>query len=129
MVQQQSYIGRRKTSTARVYIKPGNGEIIVNKKKLEDYFPLKNHQIAATLPLALTEMTGKYDIIVTVSGGGLSGQSGAVSLGLARALDDLNEDVHGKLKSNGLLTRDDRMVERKKYGRPKARKRFQFSKR
>jgi small subunit ribosomal protein S9 len=129
MAQQQSYIGRRKTSTARVYIKPGNGEIIVNKKKLEDYFPLKNHQIAATLPLALTELTGKYDIKVTVSGGGLSGQSGAVSLGLARALDDLNDDVHGTLKSNGLLTRDDRMVERKKYGRPKARKRFQFSKR
>lgn len=129
MAQQQSYIGRRKTSTARVYVKPGSGEIIVNKKSLEDYFKMKNHQIAATLPLSVTELTGKYDVKVTVSGGGISGQAGAIQLGLARALDDLNDDVHSALKSNGLLTRDDRMVERKKYGRPKARKRFQFSKR
>ena len=129
MAQQQSYIGRRKTSTARVYVKPGSGEIIVNNKTLEDYFKLKNHQIAATLPLAVTELDGKYDVKVTVSGGGISGQSGAMQLGIARALDDLNDDVHSALKSNGLLTRDDRMVERKKYGRPKARKRFQFSKR
>lgn len=129
MAQQQSYIGRRKTSTARVYIKPGNGEFFVNKKKLDEYFKLQNHRIAATLPLSVTDMTGKYDVKVTVTGGGISGQAGAIQLGLARALDDLNEDLHSTLKSNALLTRDDRMVERKKYGRPKARKRFQFSKR
>lgn len=129
MAQQEHFIGRRKTATARVYIKPGSGEFLVNKKKLEDYFSLPNHQNAAALPLALTEMTGKYDIKVTVNGGGVTGQAEAIQLAVARALDDLNENVHSTLKSNGLLTRDDRMVERKKYGRPKARKRFQFSKR
>lgn len=129
MAQQEHFIGRRKTATARVYIKPGNGLFLVNKKKLEDYFSLPNHQRAATLPLELTETNGKYDIKVTVSGGGVSGQADAVQLAVARAIDNLNDNVHSTLKSNSLLTRDDRMVERKKYGRPKARKRFQFSKR
>lgn len=129
MAQQEHFIGRRKTATARVYIKPGTGLFLVNKKKLEDYFALANHQRAAQLPLELTEMTGKYDIKVTVSGGGNTGQADAIQLAVARALDNLNDNVHSTLKSNGLLTRDDRMVERKKYGRPKARKRFQFSKR
>ncbi len=129
MAQQEHFIGRRKTATARVYIKQGSGLFLVNKKKLEDYFSLANHQRAAQLPLQLTEMTGKYDIKVTVSGGGNTGQAEAIQLAVARAVDNLNENVHSTLKSNGLLTRDDRMVERKKYGQPKARKRFQFSKR
>lgn len=129
MAQQEHFIGRRKTATARIYIKQGSGLFLVNKKKLEDYFSLANHQRAAQLPLQLTEMTGKYDIKVTVSGGGNTGQAEAIQLAVARAVDNLNENVHSTLKSNGLLTRDDRMVERKKYGQPKARKRFQFSKR
>ncbi len=124
-----NYIGRRKTSTARLYIKPGKGEFIVNGKPFEDYLSTQARMNIAKLPLTVTEMDGKYDIKVTVRGGGVTGQAGAISLALARALDDLNEDVHGVLKENGLLTRDDRMVERKKYGQPKARKKFQFSKR
>lgn len=126
---QDNYIGRRKTSTARLYIKNGSGSIIVNGKPIEDYFNTKARLNIAKLPLTVTELDGKYDIKVTVRGGGVTGQAGAVSLALARALDDLNDDVHNKLKEHGLLTRDDRMVERKKYGQPKARKRFQFSKR
>jgi len=126
---QANYIGRRKTSTARLYIEPGKGEILVNKKKLEDYFSSQARINIATLPLKVTEFDGKYDVKVTVRGGGTTGQAGAIQLALARALDDLNEDVHSILKKHGLLTRDDRMVERKKYGQPKARKKFQFSKR
>ncbi len=126
---QANYIGRRKTSTARLYIKPGSGEFLVNRKKLEDYFNSIAHVNVATNPLRIAEMEGKYDIKVTVSGGGITGQAGAIRLALARALDDLNEGLRPVLKSHGLLTRDDRMVERKKYGQPKARKRFQFSKR
>ncbi len=126
---QDNYIGRRKTSTARLYIKNGSGSILVNSKPIEDYFNTKARLNIAKLPLTVTELDGKYDIKITVRGGGVTGQAGAVSLALARALDDLNEDVHNKLKEHGLLTRDDRMVERKKYGQPKARKRFQFSKR
>lgn len=129
MAQQTNTIGRRKTSTARIYVKPGTGNIVVNSKALEDYFPLAAHQNVAKLPLSVTETDGQYDIKITVRGGGVSGQAGAVQLGLARALEEINEDFHGVLKTNGLLTRDDRMVERKKYGQPKARKRFQFSKR
>lgn len=126
---QANYIGRRKTSTARLYIKPGSGEFLVNRKKLEDYFNSIAHVNVATNPLRIAEMEGKYDIKVTVSGGEITGQAGAIRLALARALDDLNEGLRPVLKSHGLLTRDDRMVERKKYGQPKARKRFQFSKR
>ncbi|MBO6621866.1 MAG: 30S ribosomal protein S9 [Balneola sp.] len=126
---QANYIGRRKTSTARLYIKPGKGEFIVNKLPIEEYLPVKAMQNIATQPMNVTEFEGKYDIKVTVRGGGKSGQAGAISHALARALDGENEEVHDVLKSHGLLTRDDRMVERKKYGQPKARKKFQFSKR
>ena len=124
-----NYIGRRKTSTARLYIEEGKGNFVVNGKPIDDYFKTKARLNVARLPLDVTELDGNYDIKVTVRGGGITGQAGAISLALARALDDLNEDVHGTLKEKGLLTRDDRMVERKKYGQPKARKRFQFSKR
>ncbi len=124
-----NYIGRRKTSTARLYIEEGKGNFLVNGKAIEDYFKTKARLNIAKLPLDSTELDGKYDIKVTVRGGGITGQAGAISLALARALDDLNDDVHATLKERGLLTRDDRMVERKKYGQPKARKRFQFSKR
>ncbi len=126
---QQHFIGRRKTATARVYFKPGTGEFLVNNKPVDDYFTLDFHRAAAVFPLQLTQMNGKYDIKVTVAGGGQSGQAEAIQMGVARGIDALNEDLHSILKSNGLLTRDDRMVERKKYGQPKARKRFQFSKR
>ncbi|MEX0648782.1 MAG: 30S ribosomal protein S9 [Balneolaceae bacterium] len=126
---QENYIGRRKTSTARLYIKEGKGSLVINSKPIDEYFKTQARINVAKLPLDVTELDGKYDIKVTVRGGGVTGQAGAVSLALARALDDLNEDVHNTLKENGLLTRDDRMVERKKYGQPKARKKFQFSKR
>jgi len=126
---QANYIGRRKTSTARLYIKPGNGEFLINKTPIEEYLPEKAIRNIALLPLTLTDMEGKYDIKVTVRGGGKSGQAGAVQHALARAVDGENEEVHSILKEHGLLTRDDRMFERKKYGQPKARKKFQFSKR
>ncbi|MCH8496686.1 MAG: 30S ribosomal protein S9 [Balneolales bacterium] len=127
---QTNAIGRRKTSTARVYLKPGKGEIKINNREFTTYFPLLSHQNIVTQPLTVTETDGKFDIVVTVRGGGFTGQAGAVQLGIARALDEIDSELHhGKLKSVDLLTRDDRMVERKKYGRPKARKRFQFSKR
>ena len=126
---QANYIGRRKTSTARLYIKPGKGEILVNKEPIEEYLPVKALRNIALLPLSVTELEGKYDIKVTVRGGGKAGQAGAIQHALARAVDGENEELHSILKEHGLLTRDDRMVERKKYGQPKARKRFQFSKR
>ena len=126
---QANYIGRRKTSTARLYIKPGTGSFVVNGTPIEDYLPTKAILNIALLPMAVTENDGKYDIKVTVRGGGKSGQAGAIQHALARAIDGENPDMHSILKEHGLLTRDDRMVERKKYGQPKARKRFQFSKR
>lgn len=126
---QSNYIGRRKNSTARLYITPGKGEFLVNKRQLNDYFSSQARINIATRPLVVTELNDSYDIKVTVRGGGTTGQAGAIQLALARALDDLNEDVHSLLKQESLLTRDDRMVERKKYGQPKARKKFQFSKR
>lgn len=126
---QANYIGRRKRSTARLYIQPGSGQFLVNGKKLDDFFSSQANYNVASLPLKISELEGTYDIKVTVRGGGTTGQAGAIQLALARALDDLNEDVHSLLKKDGLLTRDDRMVERKKYGQPKARKKFQFSKR
>ncbi len=125
----ENYIGRRKTSTARLYIKSGSGSFIVNGQPIEEYLSTQARINVAKMPLEVTELDGQYDIKVTVRGGGVTGQAGAISLALARALDDLNEDVHSKLKDLSLLTRDDRMVERKKYGQPKARKKFQFSKR
>ena len=128
-MEQKNFIGRRKTSTARLYIQPGTGEFLVNDKTLNNYFATKAHRNLASLPLEVTETDGQYDIKVTVSGGGITGQSGAIQHALARALDDIDEDYHSVLKENNLLTRDDRMVERKKYGQPKARKKSQFSKR
>jgi small subunit ribosomal protein S9 len=122
-------IGRRKTSTARVYVQPGSGLFVVNGKKMEDYFPVLAHQMAINFPMVQTGNEGKFDIKVTVRGGGLSGQADAIALGITRVIDSVQPEMHTVLKSHGLFTRDDRMVERKKYGRPKARKRFQFSKR
>jgi small subunit ribosomal protein S9 len=125
----KSFVGRRKTSTARLHIKPGKGVYMVNGEPLEKYLITQANVNVALLPVRVTETDGKYDVKVTVKGGGTSGQAGAIQLALARAIDALNEGVHTSLKKKDLLTRDDRMVERKKYGRPKARKRFQFSKR
>lgn len=126
---QANYIGRRKTSTARLYIKPGKGSIVINNTPVEEYLPVKAIQNIALLPLSVTELEGKYDIKVTVRGGGKAGQAGAIQHALARAIDGETEEMHSILKEHGLLTRDDRMVERKKPGQPKARKKFQFSKR
>lgn len=126
---QKNFLGRRKTSTARLYIQSGKGSIVVNGKDFKQYFPTLSLQNTVTLPLQMTETTGKFDVVVTVAGGGIAGQAGAVQLAMARAIDGMVEDKHTTLKTNNFLTRDDRMVERKKYGRPKARKRFQFSKR
>ncbi|MDZ7808601.1 MAG: 30S ribosomal protein S9 [Gracilimonas sp.] len=126
---QANYIGRRKTATARLYIQPGKGDVLVNHKPIEEYFPVKARRNIALMPITVTETDGKYDIKITVRGGGSTGQAGAISHALARALDGENEELHNILKGHGLLTRDDRMVERKKYGQPKARKKFQFSKR
>ncbi len=126
---QMNAIGRRKTSTARVYMKPGKGDVVINGRPLEVYFPLASHQNIVMQALRVTENEGKFDMKVTVAGGGISGQAGAISLAVARILDEYNNELHGVLKANRLFTRDDRMVERKKYGQPKARKRYQFSKR
>lgn len=129
MQQAINAIGRRKTSVARVFMKHGSGKITVNNRPFEQYFPLETHRNAITKPLALTDSLGKYDVKVNVEGGGPSGQAGAVILGVARALVEASEENRASLRQHGLLTRDPRMVERKKYGQKKARKRFQFSKR
>lgn len=121
--------GRRKTAVARVYLRPGNGNVEVNGKELKTYFPSEIHQILAKQALAATESDGKYDVVVNVDGGGIKGQAEAIRLGIARALVEIDPENKPKLKKEGLLTRDSRMVERKKYGRRKARRRFQFSKR
>jgi small subunit ribosomal protein S9 len=122
-------VGRRKTSIARVFISPGKREWKINGRNLNEYFVRPTHVQLVEQPLASTEMNGKFKIQVIVSGGGSSGQAGAIRLGLARALVAHDETLRSALRKDGLLTRDPRMVERKKYGRPKARKRFQFSKR
>ncbi|MEE9905267.1 30S ribosomal protein S9 [Chlorobium sp.] len=122
-------VGRRKTSVARVFMTPGKGRVIINKLPVEEYFKDEVKRTKALRPLALTERTEEFDIKVNVQGGGLSGQTGAVSLAIARALTEFDETVRPVLKTEKLLTRDPRMVERKKFGRKKARKRFQFSKR
>lgn len=121
--------GKRKTSTARVYISPGSGEIIVNRRPLADYFPSEVQRTLIRYPLTLTDNMGKFDVRATVDGGGLSGQAGAIRLGIAKALLEFNSELRPKLKKAGLLTRDSRIKERKKYGQKGARKRFQFSKR
>ncbi|HYQ87647.1 MAG TPA: 30S ribosomal protein S9 [Bacteroidota bacterium] len=122
-------IGRRKTSVARIVLRPGAGKITVNDRALENYFPVDTMRTEILSPLIVTETVGKYDVIANVKGGGLSGQAGAVKLGISRALLEVNSDLRVKLRADRLLTRDPRMVERKKYGQRKARKRFQFSKR
>ena len=122
-------VGRRKTSTARVYLRPGSGKITVNKRAMDEYFSLAWRQKAVQAPLAVTETSDQFDVIVNVKGGGLTGQAEAIRLGVARALVQFSEEHRKPLRDAGYLTRDPRMVERKKYGQPKARKRFQFSKR
>lgn len=121
--------GRRKTSVARVNLLPGAGKITVNGRPFETYFPVENLRTLAARPLVATSSTEKFDVQVNVKGGGPSGQAGAVRMGLARALLTTDADLRPTLKAEGLLTRDSRMKERKKYGQPGARKRFQFSKR
>ena len=121
--------GRRKTAVARVWLKAGQGDIIVNKKSLQDYFARETLINIVMEPLILTKSTDKFDIKVNVQGGGVSGQAGAVRHGISRALIATDPDEREVLKKQGLLTRDPRMKERKKYGQPGARKKFQFSKR
>jgi small subunit ribosomal protein S9 len=121
--------GRRKTSTARVYLRPGTGEITVNRRSFDSYFPNEALQMIIRQPLRLTDTVGKFDILVNVDGGGTAGQAGAVRHGITRALMEYNTDLRPSLKKAGLVTRDPRQKERKKYGQKGARKRFQFSKR
>ena len=122
-------IGRRKTSVARVYVRPGSGVITINKKDSKDYFGTDVLVYKVNQPFLLTETVGQYDVTVNVFGGGITGQAEAIRLGVSRALCEINEEFRLLLKPHGLLTRDARMVERKKPGQKKARKRFQFSKR
>lgn len=128
-VEQYHGVGRRKTSVARVYVRPGEGRWVVNGREFEDYLPRHSLRQHASEPLAAADLEGRYDVKVTVSGGGLTGQAGAIRLGLARALVQMDEDLRGVMREHGLLTRDARAVERKKPGQPGARKQFQFSKR
>ena len=121
--------GRRKTSTARVFLRPGSGAIKVNRREFEEFFPRAALRTQIRTPLVLTETADKFDILATVAGGGVSGQAGAVRLGIARALVLYNAELRKALKAEGLMTRDARAKERKKYGMAGARKRFQFSKR
>ncbi len=122
-------VGRRKTSTARVYLRPGTGKVVVNKRPLETYFQLETQRRTLLSPLTIAGTANSMDVVVNVKGGGVTGQSEAIRLGIARALVASSEEHRKVLREAGLLTRDPRMVERKKYGQPKARKRFQFSKR
>ena len=122
-------IGRRRTAVARIYLVPGKGSITVNKKDVNDYFPSATLQYKVNQPFALTNNEGNFDVKVNVFGGGITGQAEAIRLALSRAMCELNEENRGILKPEGLLTRDPRMVERKKFGQKKARKKFQFSKR
>ncbi len=128
-MQQYYGTGKRKSSTARVFLVPGTGSMTVNKRDLADYFPNETHRNLVRFPLSLTESLGKFDVRVTVDGGGISGQAGAIRLGIAKALVEFNTELRLRLKRAGLLTRDSRIKERKKYGQKGARKRFQFSKR
>jgi small subunit ribosomal protein S9 len=121
--------GRRKTSTARVYLRPGSGKILVNKRDFNSYFPNEALQMIIRQPLRLTETVEQFDILVNVDGGGQAGQAGAVRHGITRALMEFNADLRPALKKAGLVTRDPRQKERKKYGQKGARARFQFSKR
>ncbi|MEZ0314838.1 MAG: 30S ribosomal protein S9 [Myxococcota bacterium] len=131
MAQAQRFYGtgRRKESTARVWLKNGDGTITINKRPMDDYFGRETLKMILQQPLDITEQRGKLDININVKGGGLSGQAGAIRHGITRALMEMNPELRGTLKKAGFVTRDPRAVERKKYGRPGARKRFQFSKR
>ncbi len=121
--------GRRKTSTARVYLRPGAGDVQINRKPFDRYFPNETLRMIIRQPLHLTETVNKFDILVNVNGGGPAGQAGAIRHGITRALIEFNADLRPALKQAGLVTRDPRIKERKKYGQKGARKRFQFSKR
>jgi len=121
--------GRRKSSVARVFLRPGNGEFKVNGKAFDEHFVTEAQRIMAKSPLVLTETAGTFNIVVTTKGGGVNGQSGAVRMGISRALQEFNPELRAKMKAEGFMTRDARGKERKKYGQKGARKRFQFSKR
>jgi small subunit ribosomal protein S9 len=121
--------GKRKSSSARVYLIPGAGEIMVNRRQFNDYFPNETQRTVIRHPLMVTDNVGKFDIRATVRGGGTTGQAGAIRLGIAKALLEFSSELRPRLKRAGLLTRDSRIKERKKYGQKGARKRFQFSKR
>ncbi|MGD8371220.1 MAG: 30S ribosomal protein S9 [Syntrophobacterales bacterium] len=121
--------GKRKTSIARVWLTPGEGNITINKRPIDDYLKRETAKMIIRQPLELTETLGKYDIYVNVRGGGISGQAGAIKHGISKALLEVNPDFRPLLKKTGFLTRDSRVKERKKYGQPGARKRFQYSKR
>ena len=121
--------GRRKEATARVFLRPGSGTITINRRTFDNYFPTEALRVQVQVPLVLTEVAGQFDVLATVSGGGVAGQAGALRLGIARALCAFNAELRPRLKKDGLLTRDARAKERKKYGMAGARKRFQFSKR
>ena len=121
--------GRRKTATARVYLRAGDGAVKINRKPFEQYFPNETLRMIIRQPLQLTETTGKFDLLINVKGGGSAGQAGAIRHGITRALMEYNSDLRPALKQAGLVTRDPRIKERKKYGQKGARKRFQFSKR
>lgn len=123
------FVGRRKNAVARVFLRSGAGKVTINDKEFEKFFPMKEQRDTILQPFSVTETSGKYDLFARVNGGGITGQSEAIRLGISRALEEINPDFRTNLKSEGLLKRDPRMVERKKYGQPKARKRFQFSKR
>jgi small subunit ribosomal protein S9 len=122
-------IGRRKTAVARIYMQPGKGDVTINGRDLKNYFPTEVLQIILNQPFNLVDSTGKYDLKVNVKGGGIAGQAEAIRMAISRALVEANSENRPPLKKEGFLTRDSRMVERKKYGRAKARKKFQFSKR
>ena len=128
-MQPRTLVGRRKNAIARVKLIDGSGKITVNKREFENYFPLEIQRDEIMKPFKVTDTMGRYDVMIRVNGGGPVGQAGAVRLGIARSLVALDEDARTALRGAGLLTRDPRMVERKKYGQKKARKRFQFSKR
>ncbi|MBL8296001.1 MAG: 30S ribosomal protein S9 [Bryobacterales bacterium] len=121
--------GRRKKAVARVFLRPGGGQITVNHRPIEQYFPSEAARALVRQPLLATETSEKFDVIINTDGGGITGQAGAIRLGIARALCEFNVELRGKLKQLGMLTRDPRQHERKKYGQKGARKRFQFSKR
>ena len=122
-------VGRRKTSTARVYLRSGSGNVTVNGQDASEYFPVAWRRRELDLPFEVTDTIGQFDVLINANGGGLTGQAEAAQLGIARALVDYDEELRPALRSAGYLTRDDRMVERKKYGQPKARKKSQYSKR